>query len=204
MQVTQKAARAEKAGYNAALNGYRGLCASLVFIYHVGSAGVITLPHGDPISDGLTYLWTSLAYGVEMFFMISGFVILGSLLRHASVGEFLKDRFTRIFSAWVPALVAVTVVCGALNMKMLADLTLLERLGLFVVNLLLLPPIVPLPMIHFGSWSLSYEWMFYFAAATISFLVRRKSPNRLSLTLWLMVAVCFVCLFPRALFFLTG
>jgi len=196
--------RNEKAGYNAALNGYRGLCAALVFIYHVGSAGVIELPHGDRASDGLSYVWSSLAYGVEMFFMISGFVILGSLLRHASVGQFLKDRFTRIFSAWVPALVAVTVVCGALNMKMLADLSLLERLGLFVVNLLLLPPIVPLPMIHFGSWSLSYEWMFYFAAATGALIVRRKSPNRLAVALWLMVAIGFVCLFPRALFFLTG
>jgi len=157
--------RNEKAGFNAALNGYRGLCAALVFIYHVGSAGVIELPHGDRVSDGVSYLWSSLAYGVEMFFMISGFVILGSLLRHASVGEFLKDRFTRIFSAWVPALLAVTVVCSALNMKMLADLGILERLGPFIANLLLLPPIVPLPLIHFGSWSLSYEWLFYFAAA---------------------------------------
>lgn len=196
--------RNEKAGFNAALNGYRGLCAALVFIYHVGSAGVIELPHGDRISDGVSYLWSSLAYGVEMFFMISGFVILGSLLRHASVGEFLKDRFTRIFSAWIPALIAVTVVCSVLNMKMLADLGILERLGLFVANLLLLPPIVPLPLIHFGSWSLSYEWLFYFAAAGGAVVLRRKAPNRWAVALWLTVAVGLVCLFPRALFFLTG
>jgi peptidoglycan/LPS O-acetylase OafA/YrhL len=196
--------RNEKAGYNAALNGYRGLCASLVFIYHVGSAGVITLPHGDAVSDGLTYLWTSLAYGVEMFFMISGFVILGSLLRHASVADFLKDRFIRIFSAWVPALIAVTVVCSALNMKMLADLGFLERLWLFIANLLLLPPLVPVPMIHYGSWSLTYEWVFYFAAATGPLVLRGKSPHRLVALLWLIATVGFVCLFPRALFFLTG
>jgi len=153
-------------GFNTALNGYRGLCAALVFVYHLGSAGVMPLPRGDAFSDGLTFLWSSLAYGVEMFFMISGFVILGSLLRHASVAEFLKDRFIRIFSAWVPALVAVTLVCSALNMKMLADLSFLERLGIFTANLLLLPPLVPLPLIHFGSWSLTYEWVFYFTAAT--------------------------------------
>jgi len=196
--------RNEKAGFNAALNGYRGLCATLVFIYHVGSAGVITLPHGDAISDSVTFLWSSLAYGVEMFFMISGFVILGSLIRHDSILEFLKDRFIRIFCAWVPALVAVTVVCSALNMKMLADLGLLERLWLFTANLLLLPPLLPLPMIHFGSWSLTYEWMFYFAAATGAFVLRGKSPNRLTFVVWLIAAVGFVCLFPRALFFLTG
>jgi len=197
-------ARNAKPGYNAALNGYRGLCAALVFLYHVGSAGVITLPHGDAFSDSLTFLWSSLAYGVEMFFMISGFVILGSLLRHASVAEFLKDRFIRIFSAWVPALIAVTVVCSALNMKMLADLGLLERLRLFIANLLLLPPLVPVPLIHFGSWSLTYEWLFYFAAASGALILRGKAPHRLAALLWLMACVTFVCLFPRALFFLTG
>jgi peptidoglycan/LPS O-acetylase OafA/YrhL len=202
----QGAATSKKAreGFNPALNGYRGLCATLVFVYHLGAAGVIALPHGDAVSDSFTFLWSSLAYGVEMFFMISGFVILGSLLRHASVAEFLKDRFIRIFSAWVPALLAVTVVCSALNMKMLADLSLLERLGIFAANLLLLPPLVPLPLIHFGSWSLTYEWVFYFSAATGALLLRNPVPRRWMVAVWLLAAAGFVCLFPRALFFLTG
>jgi peptidoglycan/LPS O-acetylase OafA/YrhL len=194
----------ERQGFNTALNGYRGLCATLVFIYHLGSAGVMPLPRGDALSDDLTYLWSSLAYGVEMFFMISGFVILGSLLRHASVAEFLKDRFIRIFSAWVPALAAVTLVCSALNMKMLADLSLLERLGIFAANLLLLPPLVPLPLIHFGSWSLTYEWVFYFTAATGALLLRYRPLRRWAVAGWIAAATTFVCLYPRALFFITG
>ena len=189
-------------GFNTALNGYRGLCATAVFVYHLGSAGVMPLPRGDAFSDDLTFLWSSLAYGVEMFFMISGFVILGSLLRHASVAEFLKDRFIRIFSAWVPALVAVTLVCSALNMKMLADLSFLERLGIFAANLLLLPPLVPLPLIHFGSWSLTYEWVFYFTAATGTLLLRHR--RRAAIVAWITAATAFVCLYPRALFFITG
>ena len=73
-------------GFNVALNGYRGLCTVFVFVYHLGNAGVIPFPHGDVLRDGITYVWSALRYGVEMFFMISGFVILGSLLRHATVG----------------------------------------------------------------------------------------------------------------------
>ncbi len=201
---TAQSQRSERHGFNTALNGYRGLCASLVFIYHLGSAGVIPLPRGDALSDSLTFMWSSLAYGVEMFFMISGFVILGSLLRHASVAEFLKDRFIRIFSAWVPALAAVTLVCSALNMKMLADLSFMERLGIFTANLLLLPPLVPLPLIHFGSWSLTYEWVFYFTAATGALLLRRKPLRRWAVAVWIAAAAAFVCLYPRALFFVTG
>lgn len=190
--------------FNFALNGYRGLCAGLVFIYHLGSAGVMPLPHGTALSDGLTFLWSSLAYGVEMFFMISGFVILASLLRHASVAGFLKDRFIRIFSAWVPALTAVTLVCSALNMKMLADLSFLDRLGVFAANLLLLPPMVPLPLIHFGSWSLTYEWIFYFTAAAGALLLRRKPVRSWTVAVWIAAAAGFVCFYPRALFFMTG
>jgi peptidoglycan/LPS O-acetylase OafA/YrhL len=204
MTETAQSPRSERPGFNTALNGYRGLCASLVFIYHLGAAGVMPLPGGDAWSDNLTFLWSSLAYGVEMFFMISGFVILGSLLRHASVGEFLKDRFIRIFSAWVPALLAVTLVCSALNMKMLADLSFLERLGIFTANLLLLPPLVPLPLIHFGSWSLTYEWVFYFTAATGALLLRRRPLRRWAIAAWIVAAAAFVCLYPRALFFATG
>ena len=62
--------------FNVALNGYRGLCALLVFVFHVGSAGVTDWPADSLGGEATGYLWSSLTYGVEMFFMISGFVIL--------------------------------------------------------------------------------------------------------------------------------
>ena len=96
-----------KLEFNAALNGYRGLCALLVFIFHVGSAGIVMWPSGSALENLMGNLWYSLTYGVEMFFMISGFVILGSLLRHRTISGFLQDRAIRIFSAWIPALCAV-------------------------------------------------------------------------------------------------
>src|SRR5579864_3242300 len=104
--------------FNAALNGFRGFCALSVFLFHLGSAGVVSWPRGSAVKDAVAYLWVSLAYGVEMFFMISGFVILGSLLRHSTLRGFLQDRFIRIYSAWVPALMAVATVCIVLKMKM--------------------------------------------------------------------------------------
>lgn len=189
--------------FNTALNGHRGLCALLVLGYHFGSAGVIAPLGGSPPAEFAALLWSTLRFGVEMFFMISGFVILGSLQRHATVGGFLRDRFIRIYSAWVPALVAVTVVCAVLQMKALANVTFAEGGGLFVANLLLLPPLVPLPMLHFGSWSLSYEWVFYLLAA-LGALVSRRRPSILFAVPWALSIAAFVLLFPRATFFMTG
>ena len=133
-------------------------------------------PKGALVEDAAAYLWVSLAYGVEMFFMISGFVILGSLLRHSTLRGFLQDRFIRIYSAWVPALVAVATVCIVLKMKMFTGASALEDLGIFAGNLFLLPPLLPMPLVHQGSWSLSYEWIFYISAATGAWLLRARTP----------------------------
>jgi peptidoglycan/LPS O-acetylase OafA/YrhL len=194
----------KKHDFNAALNGYRGFCALLVFGFHLGSAGVVPLPGGTVLKDAAANLWASLAYGVEMFFMISGFVILGSLLRHATLKGFLQDRFIRIYSAWVPALVAVTVVCIVLKMKMFTDVSFLEALGIFTGNLFLLPPLLPLPLVHQGSWSLSYEWVFYISAVTGAWLLRGKAPQAWAVGAWAILSGLFVLQYPRSLFFLTG
>lgn len=194
----------QRGDFNVALNGYRGICALLVYFYHLGSAGVVQWPAGSPLSDAATYLWSSLRYGVEMFFMISGFVILGSLLRHQTVSGFLQDRFIRIYSAWVPALVAVTVVGLTFKIKPFIAVNPLEALGLFFANFLLLPPLVRLPMIHPISWSLSYEWVFYLSAALGVVLYRYAPQRSWDKVVWAGLSALFICAFPRALFFVTG
>lgn len=194
----------ERPDFNPSLNGYRGVCTLVVFFYHLFNARVAPWPSGSPTADAVTFVGSSLRYGVEMFFMISGFVILGSLLRHPTVGGFLKDRFIRIYSAWVPALIAVTAICIVFGLKVFADASPLDALGLFVVNLLLLPPLIPLPMIHLGSWSLTYEWAFYLTAAAGVLIFRRESGSRWLTILWVALAAGFICAFPRSLFFLTG
>jgi peptidoglycan/LPS O-acetylase OafA/YrhL len=193
-----------KSNFNVALNGYRGFCALLVFLFHLGNAGVVSWPSGTAVADSAEFVFSSLKYGVEMFFMISGFVILGSLLRHATLKGFLQDRFVRIYSAWVPALLAVATVCIVLKMKMFTDASFMEGLGLFAGNILLLPPLLPLPLVHQASWSLTYEWVFYISAATGALLLRRKTPQTWAVVAWAILSGLFVCLFPRSLFFLTG
>ncbi|HET8936175.1 MAG TPA: acyltransferase [Polyangiales bacterium] len=192
--------KGSSSGFNASLNGYRGFCALLVFFFHSGNAGVISTVELGGVTD---YLATSLRYGVEMFFMISGYVIVGSLQRHASISEFLMERIIRIYSPWVPALVSVSVICAVFHAKMFAHVSASEGLGLFLVNLLLLPPFVSTPLVHRGSWSLTYEWVFYLAAAIGALLLRRPT-RELRIGIWLLVCAGFVCMFPRATFFVTG
>ncbi|MDB5887982.1 MAG: acyltransferase, partial [Rhodocyclales bacterium] len=92
----------KKSEFNPAVNGFRGFCALMVFVFHVFNAGIVPWPNGSPLADAFTYVVGSLRYGVELFFMISGYVIVGSLTRHANIAAFFRDRATRIFSLWVP------------------------------------------------------------------------------------------------------
>jgi peptidoglycan/LPS O-acetylase OafA/YrhL len=190
--------------FNVTLNGYRGLCAMFVFVFHLGSAGVIAWPGGTPAADAAYHLWASLSYGVDMFFMISGFVILGSLLRHESVDQFVVDRVIRIFTAWIPALLAVTAICVAFKMKVFADVGFAEGLWIFVANFFLLPPLAPVPLIHIGSWSLTYEWVFYLTAAAGALTYRRWPKSVWVTAVWAVPAALFICMYPRAMFFVTG
>jgi peptidoglycan/LPS O-acetylase OafA/YrhL len=191
-----------KPGYNYSLNGYRGFCALTVFLYHVAISKVVPI---DAYGETYAFVATSLRYGVEMFFMISGFVILGSVKRHTSVFAFLRDRFIRIYSAWAPSVAVVTAVCAGFSMKMFETSTPLEAAGVVIANFFLLPPFVHVPWVNSASWSLTYEWVFYFGAAAGSLLLRTDSraPRWLS-ALWALSLATFVCLFPRSLFFMTG
>jgi peptidoglycan/LPS O-acetylase OafA/YrhL len=190
-----------KRDYSLPLNGYRGWCALSVFLFHLGSARVVEPANFGP---SVAFYWGALRLGVEMFFMISGYVILGSLLRHASVGSFLRDRFVRIYAAWVPSLVAVTVICAAFHMKAFESLSPAQSLGLFIANFLLLPPIVPLPLIHWGSWSLSFEWVFYLLASAAALIWRGPARSKWLPWFWGLAVMAFVARYPRSLFFLTG
>ncbi|MGH8263968.1 MAG: acyltransferase family protein [Steroidobacteraceae bacterium] len=203
-QSPATAATPAKLGFNVALNGYRGLCAMLIYGFHLGSAHVVARPSGTAIADAVTYFWTSFAYGVEMFFMISGFVILGSLERHATVGGFLRDRFVRIFSAWTPSLIVVAAVCIVFQMKAFAGAGPVQELGIFIGNLFLIPPLIDLPMVNPASWSLTYEWAFYLTAAAMALALRRATARRLALALWIAFAALFIVVYPRAVFFLVG
>ena len=197
-------AKEHRTGFNVWLNGYRGLCAMFVFVHHAARANVIPLPGGTPLKDFTREFFMSLMYGVEMFFMISGFVILGSLLRHDRISGFLEDRAVRIFSAWVPAVIGVTAVCVALQVEAFRNVSFTEGMSIFFANLLLIPPLAPIPMVHSASWSLTYEWLFYFVAAAGALAYRRIPGHWWTYLVWIVPAAILICLFPRSLFFITG
>lgn len=192
-------------GFSRNVNGFRGLCVSLVFLHHVAHSGLP--PGADPESLwqlALQDLFMSFGYGVELFFMISGYVIVQSLRRHASVGGFLADRALRIFPVWLPLGLAVGVACIATGKLGFVASEPAWWLPVVLANLALLPPLLPLPLVHPASWSLSYEWLFYLACAALALWWRSAARPRVVLVVWFILAAWLMAAIPRSLFFLPG
>ncbi len=204
--VDTQALSGQTGGFNTNVNGLRGLCVALVFVFHVAASGLPPAPAADSAWQLLlAYAVGSMAHGVEIFFMISGYVIVLSLRRHASLSGFLVDRCLRIFPLWMPMALLIGVLWPWLGGQALPQPGALGWLTVVAANLLLLPPLVPLPMLHPASWTLSLEWLFYLAATGVAALSQwGRLPDALR---WSTVALAAAWAFwqlPVALCFLIG
>ncbi|MDB5894071.1 MAG: hypothetical protein JWQ88_1602 [Rhodoferax sp.] len=199
----QPVAPARPANYSPNINGFRGICVLLVFLHHVANSGLPPAAEAGSLwQNGVHDLFMSFGYGVELFFMISGYVIVNSLRRHATIGSFLMDRVLRIFPVWVPVALFLFVARGVAGGGFAHD-ALPSWLMLSLANLLLLPPLLPVSLLHPASWSLTYEWVFYLASALAAVLWRQRFPVLAKLAWGLLVAALIVC-YPRSLYFLPG
>ncbi len=180
--------------FNPNVHGARGLFSAMVFVYHVYNSGL----SGFSAVRGTAYetiFLDSMKFGVELFFGISGLVIVGALHRSPSTGAFVWDRITRILPTLWVTLFAITA------MYLLADRTLLS-LGDWLVNFLAPPPMFDVPMLHPAAWSLGYEFTFYGLCA-LAWGMRRAGLRQ---WLWIasLIGVVLIVLYPRAILMAFG
>lgn len=86
------------------LDGHRGLAILLVVFFHAYARWPELVPYGNLYGDFLLFKYGWL--GVQLFFLISGFVILMTLEKCSTAKEFLYRRWLRLFPAML--------ICSAL------------------------------------------------------------------------------------------
>jgi peptidoglycan/LPS O-acetylase OafA/YrhL len=138
--------------------------------------------------------------GVDLFFVISGFLITSILLKdfdegNYSIARFYERRIRRIFPALFPV-IAFTIIVGALlldpkSYKDFSDSIL--GTTLFYSNFVFAnqsgyfdSPSLQKPLLH--TWSLSVEEQFYILFPLLLFFINRKLKSRYALWL-ILVAV---------------
>lgn len=134
----------------------RFMAATLVVFYHYSYRPLITgsVP-SETAFDGLQIVSRYGYLGVQLFFLISGFVILWSA-EGRTAKQFIILRFLRLYPMfWV----AVAITLGVLWVAGLADSLL--SLKVIAANLTLVPAYFSVPFVDGVYWTLAIELKFY-------------------------------------------
>lgn len=131
--------------------------------------------------------------GVLVFFVLSGFLIAFVLnraqARSAGLGEYLVDRFARIYSGFVPAMLLVGLLDWWMVSNGVHELPHYVTPTFWVANLAMLngypDKLISLGVPNFGSagqlWTLAVEFHLYIFIGALFFLVSRPTLGALLL-----------------------
>jgi peptidoglycan/LPS O-acetylase OafA/YrhL len=148
------------------LDALRGVAALLVLLFHYTTTGCGDGPACPP--RAVPEVWFGY-YGVELFFVISGFVIFWTLNRGPSLRDFAASRFARLFPAYWAAVLATSLVLHLDPLRTLEP----PGLGEVAVNLSMLQLFLGVRAVDPVYWTLSCELVFYASAAALVRVVAR-------------------------------
>jgi peptidoglycan/LPS O-acetylase OafA/YrhL len=120
------------------------------------------------------------ARGVQLFFIISGFVIFMTLERTRSAMDFVVSRFARLYPAYWAAMyftIAVVLISPVANYEP-------ESLTQVLANITMWHSLFRIPHVDGAYWTLYVELWFY-----VSMLVLFVTGRLRQIELWLLVAL---------------
>jgi len=174
------------------MEGMRGYAVLLVFLVHHHSLFGYLLPASGGLYDLSAHAHDIGHSGVDLFFVLSGFLIYGHLLQRApSYLSYLGKRLHRIY----PTFISVFCLYIAFSLVVPSVSRLphpASRALLYVIeNLLFLPGIFAIEPLITVTWSLSYEFFFYLSIPLLIHLTglrQWRRSRRIALFLGLLLA----------------
>jgi peptidoglycan/LPS O-acetylase OafA/YrhL len=184
------------------IDGLRAVAVLVVVLYHLGL----------PVRGGFV--------GVDVFFVISGFLISSIILTQLHAGTFAFANFyERRVRRILPALFVMLVATGALAYRYLLPVELKDYARSLISADLSVSNVyfwlksgyfdegaTSKPLLH--TWSLAVEEQFYVFLPIVLWLLKRRAPKRLGSSLVFFAAVSFALsvvgayLYPTATFYL--
>jgi peptidoglycan/LPS O-acetylase OafA/YrhL len=143
-----------------ALDVLRGLAAAAVMFHHHTQYYDVLYPGREPLG----YHFGPGHFGVELFFIISGFVILMTIERKTGLYEFVTSRIARLLPTfWMAAAISTTI----LYLRPMPPYLDAPSIPMILANMTMAPSLVGYTGIDMPYWTLTYEIVFYAAMAVI-------------------------------------
>lgn len=151
-QIAAPVAGARDRGRLQELDALRGLAALGVVSFHYTTFYQGQYGHLKPLGFG----FPAGNYGVQLFFLISGFVIFMTLDRTRTAADFAVSRFSRLFPAYWVALACTALVVQAIGMPAQKF-----GLGTLEANFTMMQDILGYENYDGSYWTLQVELLFY-------------------------------------------
>jgi exopolysaccharide production protein ExoZ len=173
------------------MEGLRGFAVFLVFLVHFFSLAEPWLP-----PDSMTYdighaLWRIGNTGVDLFFVLSGYLIYGMLIaKPRPLVPYFRRRVERIY----PTFLVVFAIYVTLSLAMPSSNRIPSDFGdafvYLLQNLLMLPGMFDIEPLIKVAWSLSYEFFYYLAIPSLIVALRMRSwPRNSRLAFFTLIAL---------------
>ncbi|WP_051326457.1 acyltransferase family protein [Aliagarivorans taiwanensis] len=183
------------------IDGLRGIAIMLVIGFHAYARWPEYLPYADLWADVPAFQYGYL--GVQLFFVISGYVILLTLERSTTASGFIAKRWLRLFPAMLIACALIFATAPIIGQRPGG----MPQLSQLIPSLSLIEP-AWLSQLFGGEWhsiegafwSLYVEFKFYLLAATCYFFIGKRSlvPLLLSLYVFALLAEIAYHYFPNS------
>lgn len=158
------------------MEGIRGFAVFLVFLVHYMTLIQPWLLESSITYQSALYIHSIGNIGVDLFFVLSGYLIYGMLIKkHRPFKSYLMRRIQRIYPTFTVVFVIYLVLSGVFLSQSKIPLDWVGG-GMFIVqNYLLMPGLFDVTAIITVAWSLSYEFFYYlFIPALITFFSMRS------------------------------
>lgn len=169
------------------LDGLRGVAIILVILFHAYSRWTDIIPFGSEYKDIIIFRYGYL--GVQLFFLISGFVILMTLERSKNYLIFGYKRWIRLFPAMLIATIFIYTTASIFYERPMGSPTEWSVVpGLTFIEPKIIERVfnVEFPELEGSFWSLYLEMKFYIVFGALYFIFGRNRAIFLFFILYLL------------------
>ncbi|MGX6445633.1 acyltransferase family protein [Neobacillus sp. K501] len=163
------------------LDVLRGLAALAVVLYHYTTRFNELFPS---VREANNFDFKFGFLGVQLFFIISGFVIIMTLERSKNVKDFAFKRAIRLYPAYITGVILTFILVSLYGLDG-REVSVSNA----IINLTMLQGIIPgvVPAVDGVYWSLTVELIFYLIMGFL-FVVRFTEIIEIPLVLWLIIS----------------
>jgi peptidoglycan/LPS O-acetylase OafA/YrhL len=157
------------------LDGLRGFAILMVVLFHAYARWPDHLSFASDTKSIFLFKYGYL--GVQLFFMISGFVIFMSLDKSSGIVDFLKKRWLRLFPAMLMVSVAIYLSASFFFERPAGQPGLLDLIpGLTFIHPEIVSRAIGIKVLGLEGafWSLYVEMMFYVFSGVLYFVLGRE------------------------------